>query len=36
MRTLDEEDRLEQQRLRELRDENARRLANLMQDDEGA
>lgn len=36
MRTLDEDDRLEQQRLRELRDENARRLANLMQDDEGA
>ncbi|MBA2920104.1 DNA primase [Sphingomonas sp. MAH-20] len=36
MRTMDDNDRLEQQRLRELRDENARRLANLMQDDEGA
>jgi DNA primase len=36
MRTLDEEDRREQERLRELRDEHARRLANLLQDDEGA
>ena len=36
MASLDEEDRQEQDRLRNLRDEHARRLANLLQDDEGA
>jgi DNA primase len=36
MATLDEEDRQEQERLRILRDEHARRLANLLQDDEGS
>lgn len=36
MSTLDEDDRQEQERLRILRDEHARRLANLLQDDEGA
>jgi DNA primase len=36
MATFDEDDRQEQERLRILRDEHARRLANLLQDDEGA